>query len=133
VQTRDAGKLSAATVSGIEMIETIKASGAENGYFEKWSGYHASVNTQSVKFIRLNQYLGAVPGLVSSLVNTSPRHKFARKVSHNKLYSVDSVFISCRNILCKVLYNSKGYATGGSGKQIIGRAFKLRLYGKLCG
>lgn len=69
VQMRDAGKLSAATVSGIEMIETIKASGAENGYFEKWSGYHASVNTQSVKFLRLNQYLGAVPGIVSSLVN----------------------------------------------------------------
>jgi len=70
VQMRDAGKLSAATVSGIEMIETIKSSGAENGYFEKWSGYHASVNTQTVKFTRLNQYLGAVPGLVSSLVNT---------------------------------------------------------------
>jgi len=69
VQMRDAGKLSAATVSGIDMIETIKASGAENGYFEKWSGYHASVNSQTVKFIRLNQYLGAVPGLVSSLAN----------------------------------------------------------------
>ena len=69
VQMRDAGKLAAATVSGIDMIETIKASGAENGYFEKWSGYHASVNTQSVRFIRLNQYLGAVPGLVSALVN----------------------------------------------------------------
>ena len=69
VQMRDAGKLSAATISGIDMIETIKASGAENGYFEKWSGYHASLNSQTVKFIRLNQYLGAVPGLVSALVN----------------------------------------------------------------
>ena len=69
VQMRDAGKLAAATVSGIDMIETIKASGAENGYFEKWSGYHASVNTQEVRFVRLNQYLGAVPGLVTSLVN----------------------------------------------------------------
>lgn len=69
VQMRDAGKLSAATVSGIDMIETIKASGAENGFFEKWSGYHASVNSQSVKFMRLNQYLGVVPGLVSSMAN----------------------------------------------------------------
>lgn len=34
VQMRDAGKLAGATVSGIEMIETIKASGAENGFFE---------------------------------------------------------------------------------------------------
>ena len=35
VMMRDAGKLASATVSGIEMIETIKASGAENGFFEK--------------------------------------------------------------------------------------------------
>ncbi|WP_311135824.1 NHLP family bacteriocin export ABC transporter peptidase/permease/ATPase subunit [Acetobacterium paludosum] len=69
VQMRDAGKLSAATISGIEMIETIKASGAENGYFEKWAGYHASVNTQMVRFIRLNQFLGTVPSLVSALAN----------------------------------------------------------------
>lgn len=71
VQMRDAGKLAAATVSGIEMIETIKASGAENGYFEKWAGYQASVNTQKVKFEKLNQYLGLVPALVSSLTNTA--------------------------------------------------------------
>ena len=38
VQMRDAGKLAAATVSGIQMVETIKASGAENGYFQKWAG-----------------------------------------------------------------------------------------------
>jgi len=69
VQMRDAGKLSAATISGIEMIETIKASGAENGYFEKWAGYHASVNTQMVRFIRLNQFWGTVPSLVSALAN----------------------------------------------------------------
>ncbi len=70
-QMRDEGKLQAATVSGIEMIETIKASGAENGYFEKWAGYHAGVNTGMVRVIRLNQYLGAVPGLISSLANTA--------------------------------------------------------------
>lgn len=71
VQMRDAGKLAGATVAGIEMIETIKASGAENGFFEKWSGYQASVNTQQVRFAKLNQYLGMVPGLVSSLSNTA--------------------------------------------------------------
>ncbi len=71
VQMRDAGKLAGATVAGIEMIETIKASGAENGYFEKWSGYQASVNTQKVKFAKLNQYLGLIPSLVSTLTNTA--------------------------------------------------------------
>ncbi len=71
VQMRDSGKLSGATVSGIEMIETIKANGAENGYFEKWAGYQASVNTQQVKYARLNQYLGLLPALVSSLTGVA--------------------------------------------------------------
>lgn len=67
VQMRDQGKLAGATVAGIEMIETIKSSGAENGYFEKWSGYQASVNTQNVRFAKLNVYLGMIPSLVSQL------------------------------------------------------------------
>ena len=67
VQMRDAGKLAGATVAGADMIETIKASGAEDGYFEKWSGYQASVNTQQVRFTRLNEYLGIVPAIVSGL------------------------------------------------------------------
>lgn len=71
VQMRDAGKLEGATVAGIEMIETIKASGAENGYFERWAGYQASVNTQQEKFARLEHYLGMVPGFVTSLTNTA--------------------------------------------------------------
>ena len=69
VQLRDAAKLDSATVAGVEMIETIKASGAENGYFEKWSGYQASMNTQMVKFTKANLYLTALPTLVSALTN----------------------------------------------------------------
>ena len=69
VMMRDSGNLSAATVSGIEMIESIKSSGAENGYFEKWSGYQASVNTQTVRFQRINQYLGLIPSLLTTLAN----------------------------------------------------------------
>lgn len=69
VQMRDAGKLAGSTVSGIEMIETLKASGAEDGYFEKWAGYQASVNAQNVAYAKINQYLGMIPSLVSSLTN----------------------------------------------------------------
>ena len=69
VMMRDAGKLASATVSGIEMIETIKASGAENGFFEKWSGYQASVNTQNVRFEKINNYLGLIPPILISLAN----------------------------------------------------------------
>jgi len=71
VQMRDAGKLASATVSGIQMVETIKASGAENGYFQKWAGYQASVNTQNVKYARINQYLGMIPTLLSALADVS--------------------------------------------------------------
>ena len=71
VQMRDAGKLAGTTVAGIEMIETIKASGAENGFFEKWAGYQASVNVSEVRFRRMNQLLGLLPMLVSSICSTA--------------------------------------------------------------
>lgn len=71
VSMRDSAKLSSSTSAGIQMIETIKASGAENGYFAKWSGYQASVNAQQVKFAKLNQYLGMVPQFVSTLANSA--------------------------------------------------------------
>ena len=67
VQTRDAGKLQSSTVSGIDMIETLKACGAEDGYFERWAGLQASVNAQQVEYVRLNTYLGMIPGLVSAI------------------------------------------------------------------
>lgn len=70
VQMRDQGKLSSTAVAGIEMIETIKASGTENGYFARWSGFQASVNTQKVRYERLNAYLGIIPTLVTTLTNT---------------------------------------------------------------
>ncbi len=71
VSMRDNAKLSSATVAGIDMIETMKASGAENGYFQKWAGYQASVNTQQVKYLKLNQYLGMIPQLISSIATIS--------------------------------------------------------------
>ncbi len=69
VAMRDSAKLASSTVAGIEMVETIKASGAENGFFKKWSGYQASVNTQQVEYMKLDQYFGMIPQFVSSLAN----------------------------------------------------------------
>ncbi|MBO4393338.1 MAG: NHLP family bacteriocin export ABC transporter peptidase/permease/ATPase subunit [Spirochaetales bacterium] len=67
VQMRDYGKLSAQTVAGINMVETIKASGAENGFFNRWAGYQASVNTQTVRFNKLNATLGAIPVFLNTM------------------------------------------------------------------
>ena len=70
VQMRDSGKLHGTTVSGIEMIESIKAGGAENGFFGRWAGLQASVNTQTNNFMYLNTYWGMIPTIVSAIVNT---------------------------------------------------------------
>ncbi len=66
VRMRDSGKLYGATVAGIEMIETIKASGAENGYFERWAGYSAAVNAADVEATKLDRVWDTLPGLVRS-------------------------------------------------------------------
>ncbi|SEF78205.1 NHLM bacteriocin system ABC transporter, peptidase/ATP-binding protein [Eubacterium ruminantium] len=69
VMQRDSAKLASSTVAGIEMIETIKASGAENGFFQKWAGYQASVNEQSVKSEKTNIYIGMIPSFLSAIAN----------------------------------------------------------------
>ena len=69
VEMRDAGKLASATLAGISMTETIKSSGAEGGFFRKWSGYQASVNTQQVKFATLNARIGLIPQFISTASN----------------------------------------------------------------
>ena len=67
VQMRDMGKLSSTTMAGISLTETIRASGAEGGFFRKWSGYQASVNTQNVKFATLNAQVGLIPEMISTV------------------------------------------------------------------
>jgi NHLM bacteriocin system ABC transporter peptidase/ATP-binding protein len=69
VLMRDSGKLTAATVSGIDMIATIKASGAENGFFERWAGYQASVIALSGKTVKINQFLGSIPLFLQEICN----------------------------------------------------------------
>ncbi|HNW86195.1 MAG TPA: NHLP family bacteriocin export ABC transporter peptidase/permease/ATPase subunit [Candidatus Limiplasma sp.] len=61
------GKLQATTLSGVEMIETIKSSGAEDGFFQKWSGYHAGVNAAAVQSARLGGYWGSLAVLCGAL------------------------------------------------------------------
>ena len=69
VRMREEGKLEAASVAGIDMIETIKASGAERPFFQKWAGHQAAANAQRVKEERMTQVLGSVPSLLVTLAN----------------------------------------------------------------
>ena len=67
IQLRNQGNLDATTVSGIDMIDTIKAAGAENGYFERWSGEEAAVIKEEVRFAKVNMFLGTLPELMQNL------------------------------------------------------------------
>ena len=65
VQQRDSGRLTGMTMNGIRMVETIKASGSENGYFRSWSGLQAAVNEQSVNYERLNIAFSLLSSILS--------------------------------------------------------------------
>ncbi len=67
---RDEGKLVAATLSGITMIETIKSSGAEDGFYEKWAGIHAKVTEEKIEFSHINVWLGRLPEFLNLIANS---------------------------------------------------------------
>ena len=67
--TMDNGKLYSTTIGGIEMIETIKSAGAENGFFSRWAGFQASVNEGKARMATINEYLGMIPLMITQLAN----------------------------------------------------------------
>ena len=70
-QMRDAALLSSATYTAIDMIETIKVSGAENGYFEQWAGYQASAQRAQTEQEQRTRFISGVPELIQSLSNAA--------------------------------------------------------------
>ena len=68
-QMRDRSLLYSNTMAGIESIETIKASGAEEGFFERWSGYQALANDVGARYNKIDLYFAAVPEFLAQLAN----------------------------------------------------------------
>ncbi len=66
----DDSKLFATTIGGAKLIETIKTTGTERIYFEKWAGYQASVNETNVQLKDINEKLGAIPQAAIILANS---------------------------------------------------------------
>lgn len=66
---RDGGKASSQTVAGLEMMETIKASGAENGFFQRFSGLQAKLNAGYTKLGTLDHTFGLLPSFIQSITN----------------------------------------------------------------
>jgi len=64
--------LSSATLSGIRMVETIKAAGAESGFFQEWADFQAGANAESVNYENLDgSLLGLMPQLVSAAADVA--------------------------------------------------------------
>ena len=63
----DKGKLAGTTINGLQTIETIKASGAENDFFARWAGYHAKVLNGHQRLGVVTQWASTVPVLLTAL------------------------------------------------------------------
>lgn len=62
---RDSGKLSGIMIAAVSMIETIKASGAETGFFERISGYQTKYNNAMLELRRRNSMISIAPQILS--------------------------------------------------------------------
>lgn len=66
---RDSGNLSGSTSSIFNVIESIKASGTEDGVFGIWAGMQASVVSGQARMAKLNIYGGSIPQLLMDVAN----------------------------------------------------------------
>jgi NHLM bacteriocin system ABC transporter peptidase/ATP-binding protein len=67
VLVSESGKLSAISFAGIQAIETIKASGAEDDFFARWSGQQAKVMNGRQDLGAATAALSAVPTLLAAV------------------------------------------------------------------
>jgi len=64
---QDQGKLMGTTMSGLQMVETLKASGAEADFFAQWAGYQAKVINGKQRLGLATSLLNVVPQVLMSL------------------------------------------------------------------
>lgn len=63
----DGGKMMGISMNGLQMMETLKASGMESDFFTKWSGYQAKVMNGQQVMGSIGVMLIAVPPLLTAL------------------------------------------------------------------
>jgi NHLM bacteriocin system ABC transporter peptidase/ATP-binding protein len=65
----DGGKMMGASMNGLTVMETIKSTGGEAGFFAKWAGYQARFLNSQQQVGRLGARLAQVPALLTALGN----------------------------------------------------------------
>jgi len=66
---RDSGQVYGNTVAGVSMIETIKSSGSEAAFFQKWIGYQTKFTNSVQKLAERGSYLSLIAPMLTSFAN----------------------------------------------------------------
>lgn len=68
--SRESGLVYGNTVAGVSMIETIKSSGSEAAFFQKWIGYQTKY-TNAIERLGEDAYISLIPPMLTSFANTA--------------------------------------------------------------
>ena len=66
---QDEGKMEGVLYSGLRIVNSLKASGAENHYLERLLGYYGKTCKNEQDLGSFKQYMGAIPGLTNQLTD----------------------------------------------------------------
>ncbi|MEM8545737.1 MAG: NHLP family bacteriocin export ABC transporter peptidase/permease/ATPase subunit [Cyanobacteria bacterium P01_H01_bin.119] len=65
------GKVSGVAISGLQSMETLKASGLESDFFSRWAGYYTKAVNAQQSLGLINRMMGVLPSLLSALMSLS--------------------------------------------------------------
>ena len=84
---QEEGKLTGTSMNGLQMIETLKATGTEPDFFVRWSGYQSKVVNIQQRLALYGRYLDSVPQVLSA-INTAAIIAFGGLRVMNGLLSI---------------------------------------------
>ncbi len=68
---QEIGKLQAIEMNGLQAIETVKATSAEDDFFQQWAGYHAKTLNSQQRIHLYNRILQVVPQLFTGILTVA--------------------------------------------------------------
>ncbi|KAM3096409.1 NHLP family bacteriocin export ABC transporter peptidase/permease/ATPase subunit [Phormidesmis sp. 146-12] len=66
---QEQGKVNGVSISGLQSMETLKASGLESEFFSRWAGYYAKAINAKQEMDTTNQTLGVLPSFLTSITS----------------------------------------------------------------